>query len=105
MSSKPGRSSDSAWHLRGAITGTLYGFGDVDASTIAQFFMDPIYPVLSHGLTDFGQVVQTDLPGLRFLLITIDDSSGSRFLREIPDRVLDHFKFYKTYQVRKISKS
>lgn len=98
MFSRLARFSDSSWHLRGAISGTLYGFGDQDAS-VAEFFLAPINPGLNLGLADYDQVVGATLPGIRFLLSTINDTASLTVLRGIPKRVMEHFKFYENYQV------
>ena len=95
--SKSDEFSDSAWHLRGAITGTLFGFGDQDSS-IAEFFMAPIDPA-SNGLSDYNEVVHTSLPGIRFLLTVIDRTTAPGYLKGLPQRVMDHFNFYTKYQV------
>jgi hypothetical protein len=91
----------AGWHVRGAITGSLFGFPDPDdpTNTIADFFLSPI-DVEAIGLTDFIPLVGESLPGLRQVLKDLpEDFSGFAGYSEVTKKVLLHFQFYTKYKV------
>ena len=86
------------WHIRGALTGCLYGFPD-SKPEIIDFFLLPI-DVAAIGLTDFGFLVGDSLPGLRYVLHNLCGYYvGFRKYDEVIKNVFQHFNFYTKYKV------
>jgi hypothetical protein len=90
--------SVSSWHLRGAISGSLYGYSE-PGNDVADFYMLPI-DAASTRLDDFADFVSEPLIGLRNLMEQLPDTLSQAEVYAIVKQVFAHFLFYEHYKVR-----
>ena len=87
----------SSWHLRGAISGSLYGYSQ-PGNFAADFYMSPINAV-STRLPDFADFVSEPLIGLRNLMEQLPVTLNQNEVVDVVKQVFAHFRFYGYYKV------
>jgi hypothetical protein len=87
----------SSWHLRGAISGSLYGYSR-PGNFASNFYMLPI-DARTTLLPDFTQFVPERLIGLRRLMDKLPDTLSQAEVQDVVKQVFAHFRFYEYYKV------